>query len=93
MTVLATAPHPVLELALGLLEGSVGASPCGQAGGFVRRCAAHENLAPWETQVDGDAVAIAVAMMVARQINHDVARDDAVEKPLELLGTTPDVGR
>jgi len=92
VTVRATAPDPVLELALRLVEGSVDARVRALGVAFVDRRAAHEELTPGNAQVDGDAVAIAVAMMVARQVDHDVARHDPVEHVFQLLGAPPDMG-
>lgn len=50
-----------------------------------------EKLAPWKTEVDRDVVPVAMAVMMTRQLEHDVARGNAFEQMLELLDTAPDV--
>src|ERR1019366_1654287 len=43
-----------------------------------------EQLAAGQPDVDGDSAAIPVAMPVARQLDHDMTRDDAIEEVFEL---------
>ena len=85
VAVLAPAFGPVLELSRGLVECTVHR----RVHGLRRLCrggVTHEELAPRKAQVDGDAVVVAVVMMVAGQLDHDMTRDDAVEEVLEPLG-------
>ena len=80
MTVFPLTVHPVLELTLGLVEGPVGRRVRGLGGPLVGGSAADEDFATGKPDVDGDAVMIPVGLMVASQLDHDVARRDAVRK-------------
>jgi hypothetical protein len=62
----ASAPDPVLELALGLAEGSVSGGVCVLGRGVVGRVVADEELVPGKADVDVDPVAVPVTVMVAR---------------------------
>src|SRR5208282_2062268 len=54
---------------------------------------AGEYLVAREAEVDCDAVWLTTAPMVTCELDHDVARDDAIEEVLELFGTAIDVER
>jgi hypothetical protein len=81
VTVLAAALHPVFELAVGLVEGTVGHRVSVLENGVGGRMA-HQELVPGKADVDGHAIAIAVVEMVTGQLDHDVARDEALEQML-----------
>jgi hypothetical protein len=57
-----------------------------------RRLVVGDELSPGQAEVDRHPVAIAMAMMVTGQLDHDVAGDDAVEDLLELFGPPLHVG-
>ena len=85
MTVLSLEPDPILELALGFVESVIYGGGCRLERAVVRRRMAHDNLVFREAQVNGDLVAISAPVMMSREIEHNVAGNDAVEEVLELL--------
>jgi hypothetical protein len=93
VTSLAATPHPVLELALGLVEGVVRRHVGVLVAAVVRRGAIDEELVPGEAEVDGDAVADPVTMMMTCEVEDDVARNDVREEVLELRGAPLGAGR
>jgi hypothetical protein len=86
VTVLAVAFHPVVELALDLVERAVGRRMRVLEVVIRRRFVVGNELPPGKADVDGHPIAIAMAVMMTCQLEHDVARDDAVEDVLELFG-------
>lgn len=73
MALRALAPHPVLELALDLVESAIGRRMRGRGGTLVGWSLADEDLAPRNADSDGDVEAFPVTVMMARQLDHDVA--------------------
>jgi hypothetical protein len=90
-TLVSPAADPVLEPPIRLVEGSVGRRVSALEAGAFGRDAADEKLAPRKPDIDGDAIPIAVAMVVTRQLDHDVTRDHAIEEVLEPAGATLDM--
>ena len=48
----------------------------------------HEELVSGNTDVNGDTVVVPMAMVMTDRLNHDVARNEAVEEILELGSTS-----
>lgn len=92
VTASASAFDPILELPSDFVERSVRRRLRSLQIAAVGRCVANDELVPWKPQVDGDAVAIPMAMMVTRQLDHDVARNDTVTMALELVRASLDTG-
>jgi hypothetical protein len=65
-TLVSPAPDPVLELPIGLVEGSVSRRVRVLEAGAVGWGVAGQKLATRKPDIDGDAIPIAVAMMVTR---------------------------
>jgi hypothetical protein len=93
VTIFAPALHPVLELPLHLVERSVGRLARVVEESVLGRSMADKNLVTRKAKVDPDAVTLTSASMVTSELDHDVARDDAVEQALKLLGSAIDVER
>jgi predicted MPP superfamily phosphohydrolase len=85
--------HPALDLPLDVVERPV----CRRVGVLTRALVAtrvrHEHLVTGKAHVDREAVADPVTMMVARQLDGDVAGDDPVEQVFELVGAPLKVHR
>jgi hypothetical protein len=83
--------HPAFELALDVVEGAV----AGHVGvlQFVLhgRCVRDENLVPGKADVDRVTILIPVTVMMAGELDHDVAGDDAIEEVVELPGPLPEM--
>lgn len=93
VTLFAPALHPVLELSLHRVERAVGCLAGIVEETVLGRGMADENLVLGKTELDGDAEALAAASTVTGELDHHVARDNAVEYARELLGAPIDVGR
>ena len=92
MPVRALVLHPVLELPTSVVKRPVDCPGGGLGPVIVRRRASDDDLMPGKTEVDGDVEPVPVAVMVARQLDHDVTGDGAVEEVIELLGAKADMG-
>jgi hypothetical protein len=89
VTTHASASQPILELAGGLVESSFGSDVC--ALWVAAGSTAHDQLIAWKPDIDGNAVAVPMAVVATRELDHDVTRDDAVEEALEVLHTPLDL--
>lgn len=87
----ALALHPMLELALGLVEGPADRRIGVLRVALLRRRVRDEHLVPWKADVDHATELIPVTVMVPGELDHDVARDDAVKEVVEFLGALPDM--
>jgi hypothetical protein len=80
--------HPVLELPRGIVERSV--DRCfGRVGGSRRGGMPDEQLVAGKVNVYRDVKSVPMTMMMARQLDHYVTRDDGVANALELLQAKP----
>jgi hypothetical protein len=83
--------HPVHGLPFDLLESTVDRRVRALVIAILGRGMANERLMPRKAEMNRDAVAVPMGMMMTRQLDDDVARDDGIEEPLKLVGTLPDV--
>lgn len=89
VAVLALPLHPILELALDFVERTVGGSVSIFGSSMVGSGIARDNFVAGQAEVDRDAKPVSVRVVVSRQFDDGVTRNDAVEEPLELVGTLP----
>ena len=93
VTSLALTLRPFFELALGLVE-----RPVDRHVGVVlkvalpRRRVRDEQLVPRKADMDRVTILIPMMVMMPGELDHDVARDDAVEEVVELPGALPNMG-
>ena len=92
MTLLALTLHPTFELALGLVEGPVDRHVGILKVALPRRRVRDEHLVPRKADMDRVTVLIPMTVMMPGELDHDVARDDAVEEVVELPGALPNMG-
>jgi hypothetical protein len=82
----------MFELALGLVEGPVDRCVGVLKVALPRRRVRDEHLVSRKADVDRVTVLIPMTVMMPVELDHDVARDDAVEEVVELPGALPNMG-
>ena len=92
MTLLALTLHPTFELALGLVEGPVNRHVGVLKVALPRRRVRDEHLVPGKADMDRVTILIPMAVMMPGELDHDVARDDAVEEVFQLPGALANMG-
>ena len=92
VTAIAHAPPPLLELTFGIVEGAVRLGSGVLEAVLPSGSIVDHKLVFGKAHVDGEPAAIAVVMLVAFQLDNDMARDDAVEDPLEPVDALLEMG-
>jgi hypothetical protein len=93
VTVVALAADPILELALDLVERAIRRRSSTTRRVPLRGLSARDELFAGETDVDRHVKAISVAMVMAGELDDDVARNEAVRELVELVGSLFDARR
>jgi hypothetical protein len=91
-TLLTLTFHPMFDLALDLIEGPVDRRVGVLKVALPRRRVRDEHLVSRKADVDRETILIHMAVMMPGELDHDVARDDAVEDVVELPGALPKTG-
>jgi hypothetical protein len=87
----AAALHPVLQLASRFVERLMGHDFRALDAPLVRPLVVDDELVTGKTDVDGDPEAIPMFMMVARQLDHYMTRDDVIVEILEVIDAPLDL--